>query len=176
MEAPRMSRRRDFLVNLFQAVGDGARHGAHGLSRRRDFLVNLFLVLSIVPGFALAGEFIRRFLVPATKKRTEEILLARLGELPVGESRVFPAVHGNDLIAIRLAPRNVKVFSSVCTHLGCRVGWDPTQNNFLCPCHVGRFDTTGRVISGPPPAPLTSYAVRLAGERLFVEVPLRGEA
>jgi len=142
-------------------------------TRRRDFLVNALLGISIVPGFAVAAEFVRRYLVPSMKRHVEELLLTRLPDLPVGESRIFADVHGSDLVAVRLADRDVRIFSSVCPHLGCRVGWDAANNNFLCPCHVGRFDTSGRVIAGPPPAPLTAYTVRLDREAVYVSVPVK---
>ncbi len=41
-----------------------------------------------------------------------------------------------------------------CTHLGCTpniIDESSKPVNIVCPCHGGRFDTLGRVISGPPP-------------------------
>lgn len=142
-------------------------------TRRRDFLVNALLGISIIPGFAVAAEYVRRYLVPSMARQVEEILLTRLTDLPVGASRIFADVHGSDLVAVRLADRDVRIFSSVCPHLGCRVGWDAANNNFLCPCHVGRFDPSGRVVSGPPPAPLTPYTVRLDRDAVYVSLPVR---
>ena len=37
-----------------------------------------------------------------------------------------------------------------------------------CPCHNGKFDLNGQVISGPPPRPLESYQVNLRGEEIVV--------
>jgi cytochrome b6-f complex iron-sulfur subunit len=82
-------------------------------------------------------------------------------------------VHGNDLIAVRVGSREVKVFSSVCTHLGCAVEWDPIEGNFLCPCHMGRFDTNGEVIAGPPPTALPAYETKVDGDNVFVVVPVK---
>jgi len=36
-----------------------------------------------------------------------------------------------------------------CTHLGCRVAYDPTTGSFQCPCHGSRFDAKGERIAGP---------------------------
>ncbi|MFN2442401.1 MAG: ubiquinol-cytochrome c reductase iron-sulfur subunit [Thermoanaerobaculia bacterium] len=140
--------------------------------RRRDFLANLVMGLALIPGFVLAADYFRRFLVPARRGSAEEILLTQLGDLPVGASRSFRSVLGNDLLAVRLGERDVRVFSSVCTHLGCQVGWDSREKNFLCPCHDGRFDTAGKVTAGPPPSPLASFTVRLDQDKVFVTVPV----
>lgn len=48
-----------------------------------------------------------------------------------------------------------QAFSRVCTHLGCTVMWNETDQQFECPCHGGIFDEEGNVLEGPPPQPLT---------------------
>jgi cytochrome b6-f complex iron-sulfur subunit len=141
--------------------------------RRREFLANAALALMIVPGVSVAARHVSRFLVPGASRRTEEVLLGRMAEFPVGESRVMRGVLGNDLIAVRLADRDIRVFSSVCTHLGCQVEWDATHGDFLCPCHQGRFSTDGTVTAGPPPAPLPAMPVRIDGDNLFITVPVK---
>ncbi len=52
-----------------------------------------------------------------------------------------------------------RVFNATCTHLGCLVKWDPAQKLFLCPCHGGKYDASGRVIAGPPPYALKEHTV-----------------
>jgi cytochrome b6-f complex iron-sulfur subunit len=34
------------------------------------------------------------------------------------------------------------------------VQWQTDKQDFLCPCHAGRYTPDGTVISGPPPRPL----------------------
>ncbi|GBC80028.1 MAG: ubiquinol-cytochrome c reductase iron-sulfur subunit [Acidobacteriota bacterium] len=142
-------------------------------SNRREFLVNLILGLSVIPGFAWAARHVLQYLVPPKSQRTTEVLLTRLSDLPVGSGREFKGVLGNDLIAARLPSGDVRVFSSICTHLGCHVQWDQVAGNFLCPCHLGRFDTEGKVLAGPPPTPLPSFAVRVSGNDVYVTVPVK---
>ena len=47
--------------------------------------------------------------------------------------------------------------SAWCTHKGCIVKWDDQQRLFNCPCHEGRFDERGNVVSGLPLRPLTRF-------------------
>lgn len=140
---------------------------------RREFLANLSIAAALVPGAAIALRHVMKFLAPGEGLRREEILLGSLSELPVGQSKVVRDVLGNDLIAVHLKQGQVRVFSSTCTHLGCRIEWDATQGNFLCPCHQGRFDPDGRVIAGPPPEPLPAFPLRLDGDKLFITLPVR---
>jgi len=53
-------------------------------------------------------------------------------------------------------------FSTVCSHLGCTVSYNRGEQIFQCPCHGGEYDADGRVIGGPPPAPLTPLNVKEA--------------
>ena len=59
------------------------------------------------------------------------------------------------------SPEGVTAFSSTCTHLGCLVNYRRDKQEFVCPCHSGRYDLTGKNIGGPPPAPLTRFPVRI---------------
>ena len=141
--------------------------------RRREFLANLAVALTVIPGFALANKYVFSYLVPGGQERPREVLLTTLEQLPVGGSRTFKDVLGNDLLIVRLGEGEIRAFSVICTHLGCRVQWDQGEGNFLCPCHVGRFDTSGKVIAGPPPSPLPSFGVRIDHDKVFVTVPTR---
>jgi Rieske Fe-S protein len=65
-----------------------------------------------------------------------------------------------------------RALSATCTHLGCRVTWDDSKSQFKCPCHGGVYDRQGRVVSGPPPAPMTPVNVRVNVESSGIEVEL----
>jgi len=69
-----------------------------------------------------------------------------------------------------LPSRRIEViaFSAVCTHLTCNVLYESDTETIFCPCHNGRFDLSGNVLSGPPPAPLESYTVEISGKEIIV--------
>jgi len=75
------------------------------------------------------------------------------------------------VFVVRLDAASVRVFSSICTHLGCHVNWHPDVQHYISPCHDGHFDVMGGNVSGPPPRPLDEFATRLEGGNLLVQLP-----
>lgn len=65
-----------------------------------------------------------------------------------------------------------RALSATCAHLGCRVHWDAAKSQYLCPCHGGAYDREGRVVAGPPPAPLARVNVRVNPQTSDIEVEL----
>lgn len=79
----------------------------------------------------------------------------------------------------RTKENEVIAISAGCSHLGCIVTWDEDQKIFKCPCHEGRFDADGKVISGPPPDLLKRHKARIDNGKLFLAtepVPYVGDA
>jgi len=68
----------------------------------------------------------------------------------------------------RVKEDEVIAISATCTHLGCIVTWDDAQQIFKCPCHDGRYDPQGQVISGPPPAPLRRHKTKIEDGRILL--------
>ena len=67
-------------------------------------------------------------------------------------------------------PEGLVAFSPICTHLGCSVGWNEEQKHFYCPCHGGVYDADGKVVSGPPPKPLSQFETKVEEGKLFIRV------
>lgn len=44
--------------------------------------------------------------------------------------------------------------NAVCTHLGCVVPWNASENKFICPCHGSQYNNEGKMVRGPAPLSL----------------------
>jgi cytochrome b6-f complex iron-sulfur subunit len=80
-------------------------------------------------------------------------------------------VYVNNVIIFRAVDGNFYALSQICTHLGCTVIYDNSQNDILCPCHGSQYDLQGRVVVGPSTTPLFQYATSLSGTMLHVFTP-----
>lgn len=77
-------------------------------------------------------------------------------------------VSAQSVYVNHLADDQFEVLSAICPHLGCSVSWQPTQDEFVCPCHGGRFAPNGRHISGPPPRGMDALPTRVQDGKLQV--------
>ncbi|HLZ58282.1 MAG TPA: Rieske 2Fe-2S domain-containing protein [Ktedonosporobacter sp.] len=68
----------------------------------------------------------------------------------------------------------VVAMSAACTHMGCTVDWNPSDDHYHCPCHGGLFAEYGKPVQGPTqymmPLPLLRAHVMDNG-KIYVEVP-----
>jgi cytochrome b6-f complex iron-sulfur subunit len=135
---------------------------------RRKF-IDFFLGGSLI-GTVIAFLYpIISYLLPT--KQTEivikKITAARLGELAPNTSKIFKFGTSPGIL-INTSDGELRAFSAICTHLTCTVIYESDTGTILCPCHNGRFDLSGNVVSGPPPAPLESYNVEISGKDIVV--------
>jgi len=68
------------------------------------------------------------------------------------------------------SPGGLAVFSATCSHLGCLVNFSREKQEFVCPCHGGRYDLAGKNIAGPPPAPLTRFPLKMQNSMLLLGI------
>jgi Rieske Fe-S protein len=152
---------------------------------RRDFIKGTTAVVGGLIGVVIGIPSVAFLLSPATKPGGEQDALIALGQIenyPIGIPTRFDftqtKVNGWErtatnygLYVVRKSESEVRVFSDVCTHLGCRVSWHADQEHYISPCHDGHFDILGNVISGPPPRPLDEFVTKIEGGELFVQLP-----
>lgn len=138
--------------------------------KRRNFINFLF-------GGGLVGTFLTflypviRYIIPPKQSQVEvsQVTAAKVGELAPNSSKIFK--FGNSPgILINTKNGEIIAFSAVCTHLTCTVIYEEDNESILCPCHNGRFDLGGNVISGPPPSPLEAYNVEILGDEIVVSI------
>ena len=94
--------------------------------------------------------------VTAIKNFSEYLMPAEIDsadELKPGQGGIMR--DGLQKIAVsRGDDGQLNVCSAVCTHLGCHVHWNSTEQCWDCPCHGSQFAPDGTVLNGPAIAPL----------------------
>jgi cytochrome b6-f complex iron-sulfur subunit len=129
--------------------------------------------MSVIGALILAiGAFIRGiylFLFPGSKEKSyHKYLVCKTGDIKIGEAKEI-TLGKTPVFVVRLE-NQYKVYSGVCTHLGCIIQWEQDKQHFYCPCHKGYFDKTGKVTGGPPPRPLDEYTVEVEKNLVFIQV------
>ena len=79
------------------------------------------------------------------------------------------AVNEKPVLVVRMG-QQFRAYTAVCTHLGCLVHWDAQKKEFLCPCHAGTFDQSGKVVSGPPPKALVEFSAAVVQGKVYVSL------
>lgn len=90
--------------------------------------------------------------------------------LRVSRQDGYAQVVDRKVVYLVRSGQDVRALESTCTHLGCRTSYDREGKRIVCPCHGGVFGIDGRVMEGPPPAPLRSLATRIDGDQILVQV------
>jgi cytochrome b6-f complex iron-sulfur subunit len=147
---------------------EGAGMG-EGETTRRSFLSKL-MAGTLFAWLAGVVVSIAAYLFPPDDARSalgpQRVRLGRSDELLPGEGKLI-LVDEEPVWVVHLA-RGFVAMSGWCTHKGCVIKWDDQQRLFNCPCHEGRFDERGNVVSGLPLRPLTHFHVGLVGGEVSV--------
>ncbi|HMK09131.1 MAG TPA: ubiquinol-cytochrome c reductase iron-sulfur subunit [Anaerolineales bacterium] len=149
---------------------------------RRNFLRGAIWAAGALMAAVYAIPGLAYLLAPALQKLQAEtwIPLGPVSKVEPGVPTLFRAdvrrqtgwiVNEEQLTVYVLTEdgRSYIALSNVCTHLGCRVRWVDSQQEFFCPCHNGIFDKAGQVVSGPPPRPLDQYPVKVEDGQLYIQ-------
>ncbi len=151
---------------------------------RRDFIKATVATIGGLIGALIGIPSVVYLISPSlqAQEATDSIDLGPLENYPVGIPTRFDftltKVNGWErtatnygLYVVRKSDSEVRVFSDICTHLGCRVTWHPDQEHYISPCHDGHFDILGKNISGPPPRPLDEFITKIENGNLSVTLP-----
>jgi Rieske Fe-S protein len=138
------------------------------LMRRRNF-IDLFFGGSLLATVASFLYPVIRYVLPTKESAAAQksVAAAKVGELAPNTAKIFK-FGSKPAVLINTAEGKLLALAATCTHLTCTVRYESDSSTLFCPCHNGRFDLSGAVISGPPPAPLETYVIEVAGEDVIV--------
>jgi Rieske Fe-S protein len=101
---------------------------------------------------------------PITQPSTQigRLLLANAANIPSNQSLALNDPTYGPIILIHLDNGQVVAYSSICTHAGCQVQFDPAGRDIACPCHGAVFDpyNNAQVVAGPAPYPLQKIPIQ----------------
>jgi Rieske Fe-S protein len=123
--------------------------------QRRNFLRTLL--------WGLGGSLLQRC---ARLWEDEELTAGNL-EVLAQDKFWIQEFNGNKII-IFFNQGKPYTLSLICTHKKCTVRFRPSESQFVCPCHKGRYDINGKVISGKPPKPLKQFQTVIREKQVVV--------
>lgn len=142
--------------------------GEPSIPARRRFL-NYLLGTSVVATLGAILYPVFRFMVPPeiVEAQSNSVVAGKLNDIPANSGKIFK-FGSKPGILIKTQAGDVKAFSASCTHLDCIVQYDPASKAIICACHNGKYDLTGKNVSGPPPRPLEEFTVNIKGDDITV--------
>lgn len=175
------------IAPVLAALTPRARTGGQALAEdqtlsRRQFFNTAVNAIGVVITAIVAIPVTGYFIDPALKRATGHanwVKLASMSQLsatPTAFTLSAERVEGfmkqrvNATVYAFLLGGQPIALSNICTHLGCPVSWNAGQDQYLCPCHGGVYDKTGKNIAGPPPKPLPRFSTRVEGDDLLIQV------
>jgi len=154
---------------------------------RRDFILATTGIVGGIITAVIGIPAIGYLIAPALRedKAGAPVPIGKLEDYPVGQFKPFSFTitkvngwertannYGGYLLRRSEAPDDILVLSSRCTHLSCTVNWNEETQKFKCPCHDASFSKEGKVLDGPPPAPLGHFAYNVDAEGVITIVPV----
>ncbi len=132
---------------------------------RRQFLGLAWLTsLAVFVGETFVALF--KFVQPVTAGGFGGIVKAgSVDAFPVGS---ITLVQSGRFYLHRLEDGSFLALWQRCTHLGCAVPWEESEDQFHCPCHGSLFSKVGVVLGGPAPRPLDIFPVSIDEGEIFV--------
>lgn len=161
---------------------------SHGhVAPRRGFLGFLAVLAGGVAGLVPVAVSSLFFLDPVLRKAKGEsggmVRAADLSQLPEDGTPIRVTLRSDVVdawtvyrdrvigsIYLRRMPNGqVLAFNDTCTHLGCKVDYQATNQRFFCPCHQSAFGLDGVRQNQTPPRNLDSLEAEVKGGVIWVK-------
>jgi len=88
--------------------------------------------------------------------------MTNINEIPTNKGKIVEV--NKTPLALFNNGGKLMAFSTTCTHQGCDIEWNDSENTWDCPCHGSRYESTGNVINGPAELPLNPIAIKIADD------------
>lgn len=135
------------------------------MMKRRKFLTNS----SRIFGIGIIAQTLEDCSTTSvTPKPSAKFTLDLISSANSALSTIGGILYTQGIYVVRTAQSSYIALSPYCTHQGCAVNYNSSTKQFDCPCHGGKFDINGNVVSGPPPSPLGQYQVTQNGTTLTI--------
>lgn len=156
-----------------------------GLSRRRFFksaTAGVGAVVAAMLGYTLVSSIVAKSKAVSAKAFSKLGLLSNIQDSfsPVEQpTKMNFSMTDHDAFistkkpeqvwVVKKSPTDLRVYSPICPHLGCRYNWDDQRKLFVCPCHNSVYTIEGKVVSGPAPRGLDTLPTEIKDNNLFVK-------
>jgi len=140
---------------------------AQSMKPPRRSVLNWLLGAGLVGWTASVLYPVLRYLRPLSDVGAGGPLKLSAEEISIlGKSHFVIARAGTRKVIVFEAGGELRALDAKCTHEGCTVQFVPGDSLLWCACHNGKFDLDGRVLSGPPPRPLTKWVATREGDEV----------
>jgi cytochrome b6-f complex iron-sulfur subunit len=137
---------------------------------RRDFFNKAWKGLGILAALEIAGMFSGFIFSGKPKNSSAPKQLLEAGPAESFAPNSVSAFMGGRFYLARQQDGGFIALSLRCTHLGCSIAWEETQNRFICPCHSSAFDISGEVLNPPAARALDYYPVMIENGIVKVDI------
>jgi cytochrome b6-f complex iron-sulfur subunit len=126
---------------------------------RHDFIKRTWKILGVIAGVEVAALSINLLSPKKDDDSKKKILDAgSVNDFP--NNSVTPFRQGQFYL-VRRDDGGFLAVSIKCSHLGCSIAWNESENKFICPCHSSSFDINGEVLHPPAPRALDIYEISI---------------
>jgi cytochrome b6-f complex iron-sulfur subunit len=92
-----------------------------------------------------------------------------LANHPAGDRTLAQGLKGDPTYLIVTEDKQIASYglNAVCTHLGCVVPWNASEDKFICPCHGSQYNNEGKVVRGPAPLSLALVHADVDNDKIY---------